>query len=158
MVSPELLRRQTFFASINQDRLISIAMIAEEVTVDQGVQIFEECQPADKLCVLIEGSVDLFYKSEEKYHPKARKELPAGEINPGEVFSISALIEPYVLNATGRTSLPSRIIQIDAKALRALIEKDSDLGCILMHQITKALLERLIYTRIQLAAAWAEAQ
>jgi hypothetical protein len=33
-----------------------------------------------------------------------------------------------------------------------MAEKDSDLGCKLMHQIAKALMERLKYTRIQLAA------
>lgn len=155
MISPELLRRFPFFAPLNGAQLREIAMIAEEVSIQAGEQLFEECQPADYLYVLVEGAVELFYKSEEEYHPKSKKEFSVGDINPGEVFAFSALIDPYVLNATGRAAQACQIVKIDAKALRALFEKDPQMGYLMMHQLTKALMERLAYTRVQLAAAWA---
>lgn len=155
MISPELLRRYSFFALLSEQDLYAIAMIAEELAADTGTILFEECQPADALYLLLDGSIDLYYKSEEEYHPKARKEFLVGEINPGEIFSISSLIEPYILNASARLAKPSRFVKIDAAALRQLSEENHQMGRILMHQIAKALMERLTYTRVQLAAAWA---
>jgi CRP-like cAMP-binding protein len=155
MISPELLRRYSFFGRLTETDLYAIAMIAEELTADAGVTLFEEQQPADALYLLLEGSIDLYYKSEEEYHPKTKKEFVVGEINPGEIFSISSMIEPYILNACARTAKPSRYVKIDAVALRQMSEENQMLGCVIMHQIAKALMERLAYTRVQLAAAWA---
>ena len=155
MVSPELLKRFPFFFAFNEAELILIAMIADQEEVEQGTVLFEETQPATTLFLLQEGSVELFYTAADKQHSTASKEFSVGEINPGEIFAISALIEPYVLNAGARTSQRSKILKINAEALRALFENDCDLGYKTMHQITKALMERLTSTRVQLAAAWA---
>jgi CRP/FNR family cyclic AMP-dependent transcriptional regulator len=155
MISPELLRRFAFFGLIGEQDLYQIAMIAEEVTADTGTVLFEECQPAEALYLLLEGSIDLYQKSEEEYHPKGRKEFLVGEINPGEIFSISSLLEPYVLNASARASKPSGFLIFEAAALRRLGDQNPQLGYVLMRQVAKALMERLAYTRVQLAAAWA---
>lgn len=154
MISPELLRRFPFFGKLTDAQLRSLAMITEDVMVAAGETLFDEGTPAENLYMLIEGTIDLSFKSEEEYHPKARKVFPVGEINPEEVFGISALIEPYQYTATAVASLNSRVLQIDANALHNLMEGDMPLGCILMAQIAKVTLERLANTRVQLAAAW----
>jgi CRP-like cAMP-binding protein len=155
MISPELLRRYPFFGPLNEKQRKAIAMVADEIQMKEKQVVFEECQAADALYLLIEGDIDLTYKSEEKFHPKKTKVFSVGEINPQEVFAISALIEPYEYNATATVTKDGRAIKIDAKALRELIEQDVQLGYILMHQIAKTAMERLAYTRVQLAAAWA---
>jgi len=155
MISPELLRRYPFFGPLNEKQRKAIAMVADEIQMKEKQVVFEECQAADALYLLIEGDIDLTYKSEEKFHPKKTKVFSVGEINPQEVFAISALIEPYEYNATATVTKDGRAIKIDAKALRELIEQDIQLGYILMHQIAKTAMERLAYTRVQLAAAWA---
>jgi len=155
MISPELLRRYPFFGPFNDDQLKAIAKISDEESVDSGEELFEECAPADSLYLLLEGSVELFYKSEEEFHPKTSREFSVGDINPGEVFAISSVISPYVINATGRTTRPSKYVKIDAKALRQMFEENPAMGYLAMHQVTKSLMERLASTRVQLAAAWA---
>jgi CRP-like cAMP-binding protein len=155
MISPELLRRYPFFAPFNESQLQSIAMLSEEVHIDAGVTLFEECHPANTFFILLEGAVDLYYKSEEQYHPKTKKEFSVGEINPGEIVAVSALIEPFTLNATGKTAKPSRLVKIEAQELRKMMNEDPQLGYITMHQVAKAIMERLAFTRVQLAAAWA---
>ena len=155
MISPETLRRYPEFGPFTDDQLREIAMIAVETSAEENEVIFEECGPADALYLLLEGSVDLSYKSQEEYHPKASKVFSVGEINPGEIFSLSSLIEPYVLNATATASKPCKMVKIEAKALRQLLENDPSMGYAMMQQIIKAMMERLIYTRVQLAAAWA---
>jgi CRP-like cAMP-binding protein len=154
MISPETLRRYPFFGSLNPSQLQAVADIAEVVEFQKSDTIFEECQPANFLYILVKGGVDFYYKSEEEFHPKTSKEFPVGEVNPGEPFGLSALLEPYLLNATARASQDSQAIQFDAVALRALGEQDKVLAYNILLQAAKAMMERLASVRVQLAAAW----
>lgn len=156
MISPELLRRYPFFGTLDDAQLKQIAMIADEENINKGTVIFKERDQANSLYILVTGNVDLFFHSAGEIHPEVNKELFAGEINPGEVFGISALIEPYILNASVRAAKNSTVIKIDAMALRNLFKQDAKLACLLMVQIAKTLRYRLDAARVQLAAAWAE--
>jgi len=153
MISPELLRRFPFFAPFSEQQLTNFALISDEYSTNEAAILFEESQPATHLYLLLEGSVDLYYKSEEPFHPKFSRVFSVGEINPGEVFGISALVKPHVLNATAKTSQPTRYVMIDAVALRKMMVEDHQLGFWLLQQVIIVLMERLAYTRVQLAAA-----
>jgi CRP-like cAMP-binding protein len=155
MISPELLRRFPFFGGLNDAQLREIAMISEEIETPSGTQIFGEQEPANAIYLLLQGGIELTYKSEEEYHPKTRKIFSVGDISPGEMVGISALIEPYKYSAAARTSSNSKILKLDGVALRSLIDGDAKMGCELIHQVAKIALERLASTRVQLAAAWA---
>lgn len=153
MISPELLRRYPVFGSLDDEQLKKVSMITEEEIVEKRKTIFNEGDPANILYILVEGAVDLFYHSEEEYHPKNIKEFSVGEINPGEIFAISALIEPYELGATARTAQDCRMIKVDAIELRKLCQQDQNMAYKCMQKVIKALLERLMYARVQLAAS-----
>ena len=154
MLSPELLRGYTLFDGLNKSQYKEVAMISEEVSFPKGTIIFNECDEADSLFLLIKGTIDLYYGSEEGYYPTFHKKFLAGEINPGEVFGISALIEPYVLSETARAATNCSTIKIHAKTLRELFVFEPDLGCRFMVHISKAIMERLGFTRIQHPVAW----
>jgi CRP/FNR family transcriptional regulator, cyclic AMP receptor protein len=155
MISPEVLRRFPFFFGFDDSQLKALAMIAEEYEVDKYATIFGEGEPARKFYLLAEGSIDLFVKSEEQNNPASRKEFSVGEINPGEVFGINSILEPYQHGFTERAGQTSKIIEFDGAALRALIEVDKNFAYRLILQIAKSLMERLYSTRVQLGAAWA---
>lgn len=153
MISPELLRRFPFFGNLENSQLVALSIIAEEETFNSGEEVFQEGSRAQSLYLLEDGSIDLYFTVLDNFHPELRKEYSIGEINPGEPFGISALIEPYVLTAAARVSTPSRVIRIDAAALRATMDTDQSLAYALMQKIAKAAIDRLNDTRIQLAAA-----
>jgi CRP-like cAMP-binding protein len=155
MISPEILRRYAFFGRLDDAQIKALAMLANEETYTVGHIVFEERAPAEVLYLLIEGSIDLSYKSAEEYHPKTTKIFPVGEVNPEEVFGISAVIEPYTYSATAKVAQRSRVIQFNAAAVRQLANDDCSFGYALMTQIARVTYERLAYTRVQLAAAWA---
>lgn len=155
MISPELLRRYPFFGVFNDAQLKEIAMIAEEEIFESGQSVFQEGQPANFVYLLQAGGIDLFQTVAEEKPSGEQKEFLLGEINPGELFGISSVIEPYRYTTSARTTVQSRAIVIDATALRALFEKDLRLAYLCMQQIAKTALERLNATRVQLAAAWA---
>jgi CRP-like cAMP-binding protein len=155
MISPEVLRRYPFFGGLSDAQLREISMITEEETFENGSIILYDKKFADKLYLLLDGSVDLVYQSVDELNlkPVPTKELMAGEVNPGEVFGVSALIEPYVYNASARAARTSHILVIDSIALRKLIEADSVMASQIMKHLVDTLMERLIATRVQLAAA-----
>lgn len=153
MVSPELLRRYVFFADLDDGHLKAVAMLTDEAYYGQDEVVFEEGQPADALYLLIEGCVDLHYVVTDEINTQLSKDFFISEINPGEVFGISALLEPYVYTGTVRSTCPGHVLKIEAAGLRALCEMDTKLCATLIRHIAKATMSRLHDTRVQLAAA-----
>jgi CRP-like cAMP-binding protein len=157
MISPEVLRRFPFFGGLSDAQLREIAMITEEEVFEKGSIILADKKPAKNLFLLLDGYIDLVYHSvdELNLHPVPTKELNAGEINPGEIFGISALIEPYIYNASARASTTAHVLVIDSLELRKLIDSDEKISNKILKQLANTLMERLIATRVQLAAAQA---
>jgi len=153
MVSPELLRRYPFFGFLNTDELKAVAMLAEEVDFQTGDVILEVGKPAGALYFLIDGRAELYYVAAGQYNLVEQKAFYISDVNPGEIFGISALIEPYVYTGTIHAAGPCRVLKIDASALRAVCEVDIRMARDLMRQTAKAAMERLEDTRVQLAAA-----
>lgn len=153
MISPEMLRRYPFFGGLSDAHLKAIAMLADEQSYQTGDTLFEIERAADGFYFLVEGSVDLHYIVTDRDHPDLRKDFFVGQVNPGEPFGISALIEPYAYTATALASSPCRVLKIAADGLRKLCETDSDLEIVLTRRIARAAMSRLHETRIQLAAA-----
>lgn len=156
MISPEILRRYPFFGTLSDAQLKGMAIIGEEETIGKGTIVCEEGKPAKALYLLLEGGVCLYYKSEEEFYPKSHKEFLVGEIDPGEVFAISSLVEPFVNTATVKAEKDCRVVKFPAAEMNQLIEKDPKLYCHLLKEVAKAAMERLAFARVQLAAAWAK--
>ena len=154
MISPELLRQYPFFGVLKDARLKAIAMIAEEVSFEADEQLFKKGESADVLFFLLNGGVEL-YNFAEASSSEGDRGVLVGSVNPGEPFAISAVIEPHVFTSTAWTSSPSRAIKIEAASLRDLFGKDRRLAFLITRQASRAAMERLHATRVQLAAALA---
>jgi len=150
MVSPELLRRYPFFASLNDDQLKAIALIAEEKTYPKDSVLLKENTQAKKLFLLLEGDVDLIFSGGGE---GAVANALVGSIAQGEVFGVSSLIEPFTFISSAKATVPVKVLEVDGAALRALMEVDARMASVLMRNIAMAVLERLKYTQVELAAA-----
>lgn len=155
MISPERLRHHRFFSQFKEEQLISLSMITEQVSLESEETLFEEGKPAQELYFLLSGCVDLYYTLTDSARPQDRKEALVCQVNPGEMFGISALIEPFMLTATARSSGQSEVLRLDLEQLQELFEKDPHLEILMMHKVAKAAIERLHCTRLLLAAAYA---
>ncbi len=150
MVSPELLRRYPFFASLDEKQLEAIAEISQEKSHPKGTLLVKENTNATVLALLMEGDIDLIFSGGGE---GAISNALVGSIAPGEVYGVSSLIEPYRYTATAKATIPVKVIEVDGLALRALVEKDPRMGYIMMRNVAIAVLERLRYTQVELAAA-----
>ena len=153
MISPELLRRFPFFGFLDETQLKAVAMLSEEVVVEKDTTVFEAEHTAEALYVMVDGSIDLNYKIVDRDDPKIVKEFFISELNPGDIFGLSALLEPFKHTMTAKVNAPGKVIRIEASGLRALSELDAKLSAGLMKATAKAAMERLHDTRVQLAAA-----
>jgi CRP-like cAMP-binding protein len=153
MISPELLRRFPFFNFMDDTQLRAVAMIAEEGEYKKDEVIVEAGKPAALFFFLIDGSVSHNAVVTSEHDPYYKKEYFVSDINPGEIFGISALIEPYMFTAILRAEKNSHVIQVNATALRALCEVDTKLALGLNRAVAKAAMDRLQQARTQLVAA-----
>jgi CRP-like cAMP-binding protein len=140
MISPELLQRYPFFASLTDEQLKAIAMIGEEKTFPKDSILFQENTPANKLMLLLEGAVDLFYSNGVK---ESAVNSPVCSVAPGAIFGVSSLIEPYKFTASARATKPVKLVDINGAALRMLTETDQMLGRVLISNVAAAVLARL---------------
>ncbi len=130
-----------------------MANISNEVVYNPGELVFSEGSPADLLCILLTGSIDMFFTIDIEQQPKFHKEFTFGTISPADLFEISALIPPHILTSSGRCSKSARVICIDGKRLRELCEQDQKLASRLVYQVARLAVQRLNNTRMHLAAA-----
>lgn len=150
MVSPELLRRYPFFAMLTDEQLRALSIISEEKVYPKDTLLLKENTSAGKLILLVEGDVDLIFSGGGE---GAISNALVGSIAPGEMLGVSSLIEPYTYISSARTTMPVKVVEIDGAAVRALMEVDKLLGFALMRNVAAAVLERLKYTQVELAAA-----
>ena len=153
MISPEILRRYPFFSELDDPALKAIAMIAEEVAFGKGDVIYETGQPNPYVYLLEEGCIESYLVVEDPNSAANRKEFYLDDIDLGEVFGISALVEPKVHTTSAVASRAGKLVRISAPGLESLGELNPRLGYVLMRAMAGSLLSRLHQDRIQLAAA-----
>ena len=154
MIPLEFIQKYPFFSFLNQDQQKSIAEISEEEQFDPGAMIYKEKERADWLYFLVSGNVDRLFTIEVEYHPEQNKEIVYGEVIPGEMFGILALIEPRIHSSSARASKHCEMVKIDAVRLLDLFEKDDQLAYDFMKQASKTIEKRLNMTLEQLASVW----
>jgi CRP-like cAMP-binding protein len=152
MISIEYLQRFSFFGFMEEKHLKAVAQITQEWEFKPGDVICEAHTPSDSLYFLTEGNLSYYMVVTSEYQPDYQKEYFIGVVNPGEIFGISALIEPHVYTATLRADKAGRIMKINAAALRALCEVDLHLSNGLMKALAKTAMDRLQMTRTQFVA------
>jgi CRP-like cAMP-binding protein len=154
MISTERLRIYPFFGFLIPEELTALAQIADVAAYPKGEIIFYADQPAHYLYLLEKGCVELYHESFDPiFKPELRRQFLVGQISPGEVFGISALVEPHRMTATAIALHPCQVIQIDAQKLGTLMGQFPGLPCLFYQQALHTLMQRLHDTRIQLAAA-----
>jgi CRP-like cAMP-binding protein len=115
--------------------------------LEPNVTLFEEGQVADKLYLLLQGSIDLYFSIEGN----STQRVLAGEIETGMPCGISALIEPHTYGMTARTATACRVLEMNGALLRALFDLDAGMGYAFMREIAHAASNRLHLARVQLA-------
>ena len=142
----EELRRYRYFAGLPLSVLDQIASISSLRRFEAGERLLEEGAQASHLMIVKSGQVDVVYRLGDG------REVTAESALAGDVIAWSAMLEPFILTASGVGSKEGELIALDGAKLRELCAADTSLGYQLMTEIARGLRDRLTGLRVQLAA------
>ena len=119
---PDELHQFKIFAELDVADLDSIARIADIREFQIGEELTVDGAAADQLYLFLTGKAEVWVSC-----PGGDQAL-IDEVGPGEVLGWSAVIEPYLYTASGRTTERSEVIVINANRLRELFDANKNLG------------------------------
>lgn len=124
--------------------LAAMAELGRIESVPADVVVLTAGAPADALRFVISGRVALSF---EHAGTGAHSH---GSVSPGDLLGWSALREGATWTVHARTTKPTRFVTLPAAELRALCDRDRDLGYCLMRYVFEVVAQRLADTRVQL--------
>lgn len=144
------LRACVLFSGLDAPQLDRLIGLATEATWPEGLIVFREGEPDDRLYIVVEGLVAL------ETHVPGRGRVIIQTIGPCEVLGWSSAVPGVeTKTASARTLRPTRAIAIDAGALHTACEDDHHLGYHVYRTLARVIAGRLKATRMQLLDMYA---
>jgi CRP/FNR family cyclic AMP-dependent transcriptional regulator len=135
-----------WFQELTPAHFDKIREISHIVEIKRDTPLFSEGDQQDYMYIVLEGRIAL-----EIIRPvRGRMRIYTAE--PMDVVGWSS-VTPVVRQRTASATavLDSRLIAIDAKALRKISDEDHELGYIIMRRTANVIAARLLVTRLQLS-------
>jgi CRP-like cAMP-binding protein len=147
MVSPEIIRRYAFFSGLSMDQVVSLAKVADDITVPGGHYFHLEGDELKAFYIILEGEVNVITTL-----PQKDREVVISTLGAGDVFGWSGLVPPHSATAGAKTAIPSRLLAFDCQELLKIFDEDCRFGYTMMLKIAQLIRERLNDLRIETIA------
>jgi hypothetical protein len=132
LIEMDRLKEVEILQGLEEWELQSMAQFFSEETAPAGKSLCEESARADRLYILLQGSVSL-----------TSKKLGQLEIStPGKIVGWSFLVPPYRYTASAVTTSPSRLLVIKSPDFYSLIHKEPRMGMKVMKNLAQAMAGR----------------
>jgi len=138
------LAQLSIFQGMASAELNAIDPMLELVRFRQGELIFEQGHEADFLFILLSGEVEV------KYKPYDGPPLTVARIFPGGVFGWSAALGRDAYTSSSLAAADGQAYKLSGCELRALCEREPDLGADLLNRLASAIAERLNSTHTEI--------
>ena len=130
------------FKGLSETQLQRLTSAVKERQIPKNQWLFQEGSNADRIYILKTGAVEMLTKVNGEY------ELPINIIrSKDECFGTSALVPPHEYSLSARCAEDATILEIKREDLEKITAEDSAMGCIIMKNLAKNLLDRLKETR-----------
>jgi len=138
------LKKIRFFEDYSDKHLEIISKISTVKEFKVKEILFEQYDRTVDLYILLEGSLSLGISLAKE------KRIHLSSIQPGELFSWSAVFEPHISTAWVMATGPAKVLAIESEKLKVEFEKDCEFGFITIKKIARIISERLSDTRFHL--------
>jgi len=146
----QLLSSCYLFKGLSESQFHSLSEITKEVQAQKGQFLMHEGQKAEELFILKQGAVELLTRVNDDL-VNVDFELPIAILrSPGDCTGTSSLVDPHEYSLSARCFEDSELRVIKQSDLKNLMLADHELGCTLMKNLAKHLLDRLKETRQEL--------
>jgi CRP-like cAMP-binding protein len=124
----DLLKRVPLFAQCSKKELAQLALVVDEVDVDEGAVLTREGDRGREFFVLVEGGAEV-----------RRKGRKVNTMSSGDFFGEIALVSERPRTATVTTTSPAQLVVITDRAFREVMRKQPSIQL----KVLSALADRL---------------
>jgi CRP-like cAMP-binding protein len=143
MITPEMLAEFELFREVSRDALKEIAAISEPIKVKKDEYVFREGEKADKLHLLVNGSIALRVKLTSR--PDS---VTVSFVNrPRQTIGWSGVVSPNHYTASALCEEDSELVAIPSDKFMQILEKYPEAGYRIMLRITTIISDRLRNSR-----------
>ena len=143
MITPEMLAEFDLFKDISKDTLKEIADISETITINKDGYVFREGEKADKLHLLVSGSIAL------RVNLTSRPDsVTVSFVNrPHQTLGWSGVVTPNHYTASALCEEDTELIVIPSNKFMQILERHPEAGFKVMLRITTIISDRLRNSR-----------
>ncbi len=145
----KMLADHPFTAGMEKDILEEIAACAQVVKFEADEYVIKEGGSADHFYLFQSGRVAL------ESHSPGKPPLIIETLSEGDILGWSWLIPPYKWAFDARVVRLTRAIAVNAKQLRAKMDKNPQLGYLIMQKVLPVVGHRLALARLQMLDLYA---
>ena len=143
----DLIEKSGFFSDLDRDEMEMLAFWMKAYTAPAGTLILKEGEAASScLCIIVEGTVNIFKQSEPN-----DDHVKIAEIESGASIGEMSVIDGKPLSASAISLTDSTILIMTRDDFQNLLKKNSNLGIKILYRVAKLISERLRTTTGRLA-------
>jgi len=143
MVTSEMLAGFDLFKGVSKDVLEEIAGISETIKLEKDSVVFHEGDDADKLHLLISGSIALRVKLTSR--PDS---VTVSFLNiPHQTLGWSGVVAPNHYTASAHCEEDTELVVIPSSKFMEILDRNTDAGYKIMLRITQIISDRLRNSR-----------
>ncbi len=148
----ELLAEAQLFRGLSEAELLQIAELSTRVEYPAGSRVFSEGETAENLWLVEKGRVALRMEI-SLGRTAALKHATVEVLSRGETLGWSALIEPYIFNASAFCLEPCQLVRINGRGLHQLMSSNHHIGHMILKHVCEMVSGRLRDVRRILACS-----
>jgi len=143
MITSEFLAEFDLFKGVSDDTLKEIASISDTIKVGKGELVFREGEKADKLHLLVNGSIAL------RVNLTSRPDfVTVSFLNiPHQTLGWSGVVSPNHYTASAFCEEDTELLVIPSEKFLQILDKKPDAGYKIMLRITQVISDRLRNSR-----------
>jgi CRP-like cAMP-binding protein len=146
VVDPKALSELELFVGLPDRALTAIAALAEKKRYAPGEVIFSPEQASEWAFLLLQGSVRLTVHASSLPEPVTLASLET----PGQTFGFSTVVGQGHHNSSAEAVTAVEAVAINGPRLLEYLEKDPEVGFVVMRRVARAVSRRLATLRRQL--------
>jgi len=140
----DLLVKISLFKSFSEDELATISTFMDLIEVEKNKTVFEEGEPGDYVCFVLDGRLDVYKKTWKG------EGFIINTLSRGQSFGEISIIENIARSATLKASEKTTYVTLKRNDFDSILEEHPKIGCKILKGLCGSLIKKLRTTSSRL--------
>jgi len=140
----DLLVKISPFSSFSEDEMATVLTFTNLIEVEKDKTVFEEGEPGDYVCFVLDGRLDVYKKTWEG------EGFIINTLSRGQSFGEISIIENIPRSATLKASEKTTYVTLTRKDFDSILEEYPKIGCKILKGLCGSLIKKLRTTSSRL--------